>query len=325
MNKLQKANDIIMFGGFKALILKASDKLTGRNQYDPYIGSMMEEAAPEDYPRLLKRWNKLHGMGDFDLNNPRSFNEKIQWIKLHDVTPLMTKLADKYLVRDWIEEKIGAQYLIPLLGVWDRFDDIIFDELPDRFVLKCNHGSGMNLVVKDKKTFDRAEAKTMFDQWILTNYAFQNGFELQYKDIPRKIIAEEYIEQMDEDLLDYKIHCFGGKPKIIHVIGDRNLARHTAKEAFFDLDWNPVNWMYHTYDSYDVLPEKPNNLNELLRICRILSEEFRYVRVDLYDISGKILFGELTFTPAGGYGKWGGEEQYLVGSWINTDEWETRK
>ncbi len=193
----------------------------------------MENVVPVEYPRLLKEWNKLHGRGNLDIDNPGSYNEKIQWIKLHDVTPLMTKLADKYLVREWVADKIGEQYLVPLLGVWDCFDDINFDELPDRFVLKCNHGSGMNLVVKDKKSFDWAEAKNKFDRWMAINFAFQNGFELQYKDIPRKIIAEEYIEQMDEDLLDFKIHCFKGEPKIVQVIGSRELAHHTAKEAFF--------------------------------------------------------------------------------------------
>ena len=305
MTKLQKANVILHFGGLKALALKVSDKLTGRDQFTRYYYHKLENVDPKEYPRLLKDWNKLHGQGDLDIDNPNSFNEKIQWIKLHDITPLMTKLADKYLVREWIIEKIGEQYLVPLLGVWDRFDEINFEELPDRFVLKCNHGSGMNLVVKDKKTFDRAEAKTKFDCWMATNFAFMKGFELQYKDIPRKIIAEEYIEQMDKDMLDFKIHCFRGEPKIIQVIGSRDQARHTAKEGFFDLSWNPVDLMYHTYDSYETLPEKPDNLDEMLRIARELSEEFRYVRVDIYDISGKILFGEMTFTPASGYGKWG--------------------
>lgn len=305
MKKLQKANVILQFGGLKALALKVSDKITGRDQCTQYMNHLMENEDPADYPKLLRKWNRLHGRGNLDIDNPSTFNEKIQWIKLHGITPLMTKLADKYLAREWIAEKIGEQHLIPLLGVWDCFDDINFDELPDRFVLKCNHGSGMNLIVKEKKSIDWAKAKTRFDRWMATNYAFQSGFELQYKEIPRKIIAEEYIEEMDGDLLDFKIHCFRGEPRIIQVIGSRDLAQHTAKEAFFDLDWNPVDLMYHTYDSYETLPAKPKNLNELLRIARMLSEEFRYVRVDIYDISGKILFGEMTFTPASGYGKWG--------------------
>lgn len=322
MSKLSTVGTLLRQGGINAVLFKIEDRIRGTHYYHQYMQRILEAIDPEEYPRILQdTWKKRMGENvPLDLDHPQSFNEKIQWIKLHDITPLMTKLADKYLVREWIAEQIGDQYLIPLLGVWDSFDEIDFEQLPNRFVLKCNHGSGMNLVVKDKNSIDMAVAKTQFDQWIATNYAFAGmGLELQYKNIPRKIIAEEYIEQMDADLLDYKIHCFGGEPQIIQIIGNRDNEHHTAREAFFDLDWNQAELMYHTYDSYEKLPEKPENLEEMLRLSRILSKDFRYVRVDWYDLSGNIKFGEMTFTPANGYGNWGGEEQYLVGSWINTD------
>ena len=228
------------------------------------------------------------------------------------------RLEDKYLVRDWIKEKIGEEYLVPLLGVWDKFDDIDFDSLPDQFALKCNHGSNMNVIVKDKSLIDKNKTKEKFDRWMKTNYAFTSGLELHYKDIPPKIMSEKYIEQLDNDLIDYKIHFFNGIPKIIQIIGNRNLETHTAKECFLTTDWIPRELMYHTYDSYENIPEKPENLNELLKIAEILGKGFSYVRVDLYDLSGKIMFGEMTFTPASGVGKWKDKKaSILVGSWIN--------
>ncbi len=322
MSKLSTVRELLRLGGINAVLFRIEDKIRRTDYCKQYLQRVFEALSPEDYPRALQSVWKIRTRGDtLDLDHPQSFNEKIQWIKLHDVTPLMTKLADKYLVREWISEKIGDQYLIPLLGVWDSFEDIPFDDLPDQFVLKCNHGSGMNLVVKDKSKVDISASRTQFDQWMAMNFAFKGlGLELQYKDIPRKIIAEEYIEQMDADLLDYKIHCFSGEPRIVQVIGSRDYVHHTAKEAFFDLEWNPVNLMYHTYDKYETLPEKPANLDELLRLSGILSKDFRYVRVDWYDISGDIKFGEMTFTPASGYGKWEGKEEFLVGSWIETEK-----
>ena len=148
------------------------------------------------------------------------------------------------------------------------------------------------------------------------NYAFYT-LELQYRDIKHRIIAEEYIEQSGRNLFDYKVHVFNGEPKIIQVIGDRDFENHTAKECFMTTEWISQNLMSHAYKKYDVPPEKPSNLSEMLDIARLLGSGFRYVRVDLYNLDGQIKFGEMTFTPASGYGKWDGDEQYLVGSWID--------
>lgn len=304
-------------GGLNAVLYAIRDKVLKSDYCYQYMQRVYAAMDPEDYAETLRKHYRVITGNTLNLEKPRSFNEKIQWIKLNDITPLMTKLTDKYLVRDWVKEKMGEKYLIPILGVWDSFDEIDFNSLPNKFVLKCNHGSDMNLVVKDKNKLDMSEAKRLFDQWMMINYAFVGGrFELQYKDIPRKIIAEEYIEQMDGELVDYKIHVFGGEPRIIQIIGKRDHKKNTAKEAFFDLDWNRRDWMYHTYDAYETAPPRPDSLDDMLQIAKVLGADFRYVRVDLCDICGEIKFGEMTFTPASGFGKWEGDEQYLVGSWI---------
>ena len=269
------------------------------------------------YPEEICRWYYRETGQPLNLSAPKTFNEKIQWLKLFDSTPLKTCLTDKYLVREWIQKTIGEQYLIPIIGMWDSFEKIDFKNLPNKFVLKATHGSGWNIVVKDKSKLDREEAKKKFDKWMNLNFAFVNGLELHYLNITPKIIAEKYIEQIDGNLLDYKIHVFNDEPKIIQVIGDRDLENHTAKESFMTLDWVQEDLMYHTYDVYSFLPQKPENLDEMLSIAKTLGTGFRYVRVDLYNINGRILFGEMTFTPASGVGKWTDfEVDKKIGSWI---------
>lgn len=316
MNKLQKIKLLSELYGWKYLFLKTEDKLLGGDRAAAYGDERIVNADKSEYPRLLKALYKLYTGEDLNLDDPQSYNEKIQWLKIYDSTPLRTRLADKYLVRDWVAEKIGSQYLIPLLGVWDSFDEIDFDALPDQFVLKCNHGSGMNEVVKDKASMNKAALKQKFDKWMATDYSIW-GLELQYRDIPRKIIAEQYIEQMDKGLLDYKIHVFHGEPKIVSVMGDRVFSQHTAKECFVTPDWQPIELMRQSFDQFETIPEKPLNYDEMLKIACCLGEQFRYVRVDLYNLEGRILFGEMTFTPVAGYGKWRSEEGFLVGSWID--------
>lgn len=175
-----------------------------------------------------------------DFNDLRTFTEKLQWLKIFDATPIKSRLADKYLVRNWVAEKIGQEYLIPLLGVWDDFDDIDFDDLPDQFVLKCNHGSGMNIIVRDKKTFDKQQAREKLNSWLAFDYGMSDGIELHYTRIDRKIIAEKYIEEMNGGLLDYKFHCFNGTVKFIQTIGDRDLIKHTGHQNFYNLKWNAL-------------------------------------------------------------------------------------
>ena len=292
------------------------DKIFGCTLAGSFQDNALKHMTQEECLRKIEKLYQQRTGENLDINHPKNFNQKIQWLKLYDTTPLKTRLADKYLVREWIKEQIGEKYLIPLLGMWDRFDQIAFDQLPNSFFLKCNHGHGCNLGVRNKNGMNMGAAKKSFDHWMKCNFAFY-GFELQYCNIPRKIIAEKYIEQSDGNLLDYKIHVFHGIPRIIEVIGDRDLVRHKGKECFVNVQWKPQNVRYYNYDEYDYVPPKPANLDEMLVIARTLGKDFKYVRVDLYNIDGKILFGEMSFTPSSGYGK--EENQVLEGSWIHLE------
>lgn len=258
-------------------------------------GNQQEEISK--YKEGLVRWYYSRTGKILNLSNPCTFNEKIQWLKLYDSTPVKTRLADKYLVREWVKEQIGEQYLIPLLGVYDSFDDINFADLPQQFVLKCNHGSGYNIIVKDKAKLDLAEAKAKIDKWMNENFAFKAGFELHYRDIQPKIIIEKYMDDGTGDLRDYKYTCFDGKPEFIWIDSDR----HTEhKRNLYDLNWKQlpykVNSGYATFAS----PARPQCLEEMTRLAGILSRGFPYVRVDFYVINGKIYFGEMTFTSSSG-------------------------
>lgn len=251
----------------------------------------------DDYKRVLTEW-LYESVGEVgDLDNPRTFNEKIQWIKLNSENELYTRLADKYLVREWVAEKIGEEYLIPLIGAWDNFDDINFDEFPDKFVLKANHGCRYNYIVYDKNEFNQADAKNKFTKWMRENFAW-NSLELQYNNIPRKIIAEEYMENSEKNLNDYKIFCFNGKPKYIMFLTDR---AESLKMAIFDLEWNLMPFTYN-FPQYTGEVEKPAQLDELIKLAGILAEGFPHVRVDFYVLNdGSIRFGEMTFTTSSGF------------------------
>lgn len=253
---------------------------------------------PEKREEALKDWYCERTGELLNLDNPQTFNEKIQWLKLYDSTPIKTKLADKYLVRDWIKEKIGEEYLIPLLGVWDNFDDLDFDKLPDKFVLKCNHGSGMNIIVKNKSEFDKDSARKQINKWMNIDLSFY-GFEMHYSDIPRKIIAEKYLETSDNDLQDYKFLCFNGEVKYIWVDKDRYTDH---KRNLYDTNWElqsskiSEGRIYKNFSPCD----KPANYDKMFEFAELLSKGFAFVRVDFYEHEGKLYFGEMTFTSANG-------------------------
>lgn len=274
------------------------------------VGSLnfMTWATASVWRTELERWHKKKTGLQLNLNNPKTFNEKIQWSKLYDSTPIKTRLADKYLVRDWVAEKIGEQYLIPLLGVYDSFDEIDFDKLPKQFIIKCNHGSGYNIIVKDKSKLDLNDVKAKLDKWIVENFAFKNGCELHYRDIPPKIIIEKFIENKTSggDLYDYKFWCFNGKVEYIQFLSERNI--DGLKMAFYDKNWNKQDFVYsHPLDKKNI--EKPSNLDKMIKLAEVLSADFNHVRVDFYRMDdGKLYFGEMTFTSASGVCKWNDEK-----------------
>ncbi len=256
-------------------------------------------ANPIDYPDILKKWYYKKMNKHLNLENPQTFNEKIQWLKLYDSTPEKTRLADKYSVREYVKKAIGEEYLVPLLGVYSKFDDIDFAALPDKFVLKCNHGSGMNAIITDKKSANIKELKTKFDNWMRENFGFVKGLQLHYNYIPHKIIAEEYIGTNDEYPDDIKIFCFEGEPKLIEYETNR---KEQVCANFFDTEWKPLNFKYHL-PLADKKINKPDNLKKILEIAKKLSNKISFVRVDLYLKGDKIYFGELTFTPGNGISK----------------------
>ena len=253
------------------------------------------------YAEPLKNWYREIMNHNLNLDNPKTLNEKIQWLKIYDSTPIKTKLADKYLVRDWVAEKIGDKYLIPLIGVYDSFDEIDFDKLPNRFVIKCNHGSSWNKVVLDKSKIDIKDLKENFDKWMNTNFAFICGFELHYRDIPPKIIVEKFISNDGKNLWDYKFWCFNGKVKYMQFRDDFS---SDLKMVFYDMKWRKQPF-YYDHPLYDKELDKPDNFDEMVKIAEKLCQGFAFVCVDLYRLNnGEIKFGEMTFTRSSGIGKW---------------------
>jgi len=223
----------------------------------------------------------------------------MQFSKIYCSSPEKGFLADKYAVREWVKNKIGIDYLIPLLGVWDNFEDIDFAILPDKFVLKTNQSSGTNTIVTDKNDLDINELKKKYDFWINQNWAFAGrGFEMHYQYIKPKIIAEKYVVDSNGELNDYKFLCFNGKPYFVWVDEGR---RTDHRRNVYDMNWNLQPWRQYRYKNTDHPLEKPENFDQMIKLVEILCEDFDHVRVDMYDVDGTIYFGEMTFTNGKGY------------------------
>ena len=252
---------------------------------------------PAKYKDEISKQYKQRIGRDIDWNNIVTYTEKMQWSKLYSDNTLKSELTDKYKVRKWVAEKIGEEYLIDLLGVWDKFEDIDFSTLPDKFVLKTNHGSGTNVIVKDKKSLDIKNTRRKFKDWLDTDFGYKS-FELHYATIEPKIIAEKYIETDLGELQDYKFLCFGGQPYFCWVDMGR-YSNHTRN--VYNLEWELQPWNQELYSHYEKPIEKPENFENMVEIAKILSEGFPHVRVDLYNVNGKIYFGEMTFTNGGGF------------------------
>lgn len=276
--------------------------LVSRDKCEELKLNIIKTATDEQKEIILKELFLVNRGYVPDVKNPKTFDEKINWIKLHGVTNKMVRMTDKYLVRNEVKKILGedTDILIPLIGVWDRPEDIDYDSLPDSFVLKTNNACGTNIIVKDKSTFDSKQATNQLLAWLKRPFGY-GTLQMQYLMIPPKIIAEEYIEQIDGNLYDYKIHCFHGKPMFIQVIGNRDLKKHIAYEACYDLEWNLLSFTDGVYPKYERNIDRPSKLKEMIEIAEKLSKGFTYVRVDLYQIEDAVKFGELTFTPASGY------------------------
>lgn len=235
---------------------------------------------------------------DLNYGNPRRYTEKIQWRKMFGLDHNMALLSDKFAVREWVSDKLGPEYLIPLIGAWESVDDIDWDALPQSFVLKTNNASGTNLIVPDRSKLNLTLAKKTLSRWMKMRYGWLT-FEKQYLDIKPMVIAEKYMKDAKTDELnDYKFLCFDGAPKFVWVDCDRQV---NHRRAVFDLDWRLVEWNQLNYGLPTNLPPKPDCFDEMKKCAQILSAGFPHVRVDFYDINGRVYFGEMTFTNGSGY------------------------
>lgn len=242
----------------------------------------------------MRMKRKLH------LDNPKTFNEKLQWLKLYGYKPIYTQMVDKYAVRQIVSDFIGGGYLIPLLGVYDSFDEIDFDKLPNQFVLKATHDSGSVVICKDKKTFDFEKARKKLTRALKYNY-FWASREMPYKDVKPRIIAEEYMAELgDISLVDYKFWVFNGETKLVFVASDR-FGVDGARFDFLDLDFNNLNFGSVGHKRAGDKLQKPDNWEEMkLLIKKLAFDDIPFVRIDLYSIKDKIYFGEYTFFHDGG-------------------------
>lgn len=233
-----------------------------------------------------------------NLDDPQDFNEKIQWLKIFYKPAILTQLVDKYNVRSYVSDRAGENYLNEVYGVYERPEDIDFNGLPERFVLKATHGYDMNLVVKDKEKLDVAKAVEITRKWLAINHYYRAGMEWAYKDIKPRLIAEKFMEEKGKDYInDYKFYCFDGVPRFLHVDLDRG-SNHSV--GYYDMEWQKLPFLkkIHLIAEKDI--PKPENFEEMVEVVRKLSADFPFVRVDLYNIEGKIVFGEMTFYPGDG-------------------------
>lgn len=255
-----------------------------------------------------------------DLKHPKTYNEKLQWMKIYDRDPLYNKLVDKYEVRSFVRERIGEEHLIPCLGVWSKFEEIDFDKLPEQFVIKCTHDSGSVHICRDKSKIDKTALKKHFDAAVKDNQ-YWGGREWAYKDVQGRIIAEEFmVDESRVGLKDYKFFCFDGVVKSMFIATDRGIEGQDVKFDFFDKEFNHLQFK-HGHENATVMPKKPDRYEEMISLAEKLSKGLRHVRVDFYNINGQIYFGEMTFYHHCGFVPFTPEEwDYTFGSWINCED-----
>lgn len=268
------------------------------------------------------KWIYRLRMGEkLNLDNPQSYNEKCQWLKLYYRKPEFTIMADKVKVKKWVADRIGDDYIIPLLGSWKHFDDIDFGKLPEKFVLKCNHDSGSVILVRDKSKLDKQAARTHLENALNTN-AFYYAREWPYKDIERRIIAEPFIESLGRrESVEYKVTCMNGEVKFVTVCQGIAHARFDERtNDHFDKQWNRLDW-YVRYKPSGNFNEKPVYMDKIIELSEKLAADMPHIRVDWYYEEGKLYFGELTFYTWSGFCPFVPEEwNYKLGSWIQLPE-----
>ncbi len=269
-----------------------ADHIVIYDDYD-YLSNLDEKYYQEE---INKKYFAQFGK-EMNWRSPSTYNEIINWEKLNVKDSRRTYLSDKYLVREWVKEKIGEEHLTKLYGVWDDADQIDFDILPNAFALKMNNGSNRNIFIKDKSKMDETAVRRQLNDWIAHNFAYV-GLELHYRDIAPKIICEEYLEGLADNIYDYNIYCFHGEPAYIWCI--KGSHKPDCKASFYNKDWEIQPFSYF-YPRDPVIAPRPEKLEEMLKYSRILSKDFQHVRVDWYNLpDGRVLFGEMSFSACSG-------------------------
>lgn len=278
------------------------------------LGKYGQALNDEQY---LKKLFKLKLGKELNLDNPKTFNEKLQWLKLYDRKPEYTVMVDKYAVKQYVADKIGEEYIIPTLGMWDKFEDIDFDALPNQFVLKCTHDSGGLVICRDKKQLDLKKVKEQIERSLKRDF-YLTVREYPYRDVPRKIIAEKFmVDESGYDLKDYKFFCFDGIVKMLFIEKDRAKGHNGHKVDFFDENFEHLPITTGGYPYSEPPYQKPEKFEKMKELAEKLSTGVPQLRVDFYNVNGKIYFGELTFFHGSGMQAFEPEEwDYKLGEWI---------
>lgn len=275
----------------------------------PFVKEKYLQFLPDALYLKLK-YRVLMGK-NLNLKNPVNYTEKLQWLKLHDRKPIYTDMVDKYEAKRYVAERIGEKYIIPTYGVWNSFDEIDFDALPDRFVLKCTHDSGGLVIVKDKSQLDKEQAREKITQCLKRNF-YYSGREWPYKNVKPRILAEAYMEDSKTaELRDYKFFVFNGKAKALFIASERQKEGEETKFDFFDMDYNHLP-IKNGHPNAEVPPRKPETFEQMRVLAEKLAADVPHLRVDFYEVDGKIYFGELTFSH------WTGMVPFEPAQWDKT-------
>lgn len=264
-----------------------------------YLYRIIKKSRILPQKSFLKMHYKHETGKALNLENPIDFSEKIQWLKIYYKPPILTQLVDKYEVRSYVSDRVGERYLNEMYGVYRRPEDINFSALPKKFILKATHGWDMNLVIKNDENLDISRITEITRKWLATNHYYNTGMEWAYKNIKPGLIAENFmVEKGRHAISDYKFYCFNGVPKMVQLDMDRGGNAHSIR--YYDLNWERLPFVIKGNTVSEDNIEKPKNFDKMIEIARELSTGFPFVRVDLYNIEGKIVFGEMTFYPGDG-------------------------